>query len=171
MRSFSLLVIFSMPVHEHRILDDTVHTMTTWIRHNALGKMIHDEEDVRRIREGMCVGGDIPDSIHVMMVNVNGHMYRSMMTKEVEPMFEFLGMDAGNLENMMDLINGGPARLYHVLSQICHSHMNGGLIVPAYGFIRTRSGTVAPQVRFQFKTQSNERLPDRGSYNARILPT
>ncbi len=104
-----------------------------------------------------------------MMVNVNGHLYRSRMTKEVESMFEFLGMGAGNPEkhDEFDLV-GQP---YHVLSQICHSHMNGGLIVPAYGFIRTRSGTVAPQVRFQFKTQSNERIPDRGSYNAWILLT
>ena len=33
-----------------------------------------------------------------MMVNVNGHLYRSRMTKEVESMFEFPGMDAGNPE-------------------------------------------------------------------------
>ena len=34
---------------------------------------------------------------------------------------------------------------------------------PAYRFSRTRPGTVAPQVWFRLKTQSNERLPDRGS--------
>ncbi len=46
-----------------------------------------------------CVSAELFQTASTyMMVNVNGHLYRSRMTKEVESMFEFLGMGAGNPE-------------------------------------------------------------------------